>query len=89
MRTFYCPVEDTTCPYCTENGVCTLEDAIVECDIANAYYTEEDEEAEAEDWNDIFNTFGRVEDGMTECELEDPDFDEILNALGIMEGDEL
>lgn len=89
MRTFLLPCRRYHLPVLHRNGTCTLGNAVEECDVAGAYYTEEDEEAEAEDWDDIFDAFDRVEDGMNECELEDPDFDEILNALGIMGKDEL
>lgn len=40
----YCPADDMSCPYITECGYCTLENAEEECD--EFYGLEEEEEEE-------------------------------------------
>lgn len=39
-----CPVFDFTCPYYSnDDGICTLENAIDECDAFACFYAEDDE----------------------------------------------
>lgn len=34
----YCPICDTTCPYCDEDGRCRITDPLEECSDFGAYY---------------------------------------------------
>lgn len=41
-----CPVDDWTCPYCYDEGFCTLEMPFVDCDDFAYYWVEDEKEEE-------------------------------------------
>lgn len=48
MKYYYCPVADASCPYWSDNNVCNLENAPMECDTFYGLDEEEIKEMECE-----------------------------------------